>query len=262
MIRAGLSTQIMAYIQDADGYLEPVGAIQSLSVTENNTLKRIGETRNPRTFEIIPQGQDMITLSIRRIVFDGLRLTHALGCGYTHIRSQRWPFDIVVFDRQHSDDSSVGVQMTFYRRCWFSNYTVDYRSDQYLITENATLECEYVNELYPVSSNYNERGLKLRIDKGRIEYSYDEAVQLGALPSAPRAENSVSQVPISGDCSTGKCETGYTTPSQGEKWREIPTDPVIDAQFDQLIKEQSRKNALIALQNTLFDNANMRENQP
>ena len=190
MIRAGLSTQIMAYIPDAEGWFEPVGAIQSLSVTEQNNLKRIGETRNPRTFEIIPQGQDVITLSLRRIVFDGLRLTHALGCGFTHIRSQRWPFDIIVFDRQHGDTNTpaIGIQMTFYRRCWFSNYMVDYRSDQYLITENATLECEYVQELYAVSSVYNERGLKLRIDKGKIEYSYDEGLQLGALPSSQTIE--------------------------------------------------------------------------
>jgi hypothetical protein len=61
---------------------------------------------------------------------------------------------------------------------------VDYRSEQYLITENATLECEYVQELFPVSSDRNERGLKLRIDGGKLEYSYDEALELGAVATA------------------------------------------------------------------------------
>jgi len=173
----------MAYIPDGEGNLATVGAIQSLSVTETNTLKRIGETRNPRTFEIIPQGQDMITLNLRRIVFDGLRLTHALGCGFSHIRSQRWPFDIIIFDREH-DGVVFNANQTWYRRCWFSSYSVDYRSEQYLITENATLECEYVQELYPVSSGDNERGLRLRIDGGKLEYSYDEALELGAVSTA------------------------------------------------------------------------------
>ena len=182
-IRSGLSTQIMAYIQDGDGNLSSVGAIQSMAVTEVNTMKRIGETRSPRTFEMIPQGQDVITINIRRIVFDGLRLTHALGCGFSHIRSQRWPFDIIVFDREH-DGAILNANQTWYRRCWFTNYSVDYRAEQYLITENAVLECEYVQELYPVSSIDNERGLKLRIDGGRLEYSYDEALELGAVKTA------------------------------------------------------------------------------
>ena len=146
-------------------------------------MKRIGETRNPRTFEIIPQGQDVISLNIRRIVFDGLRLTHALGCGFSHIRSQRWPFDIIVFDREH-DGATFNANQTWYRRCWLTNYTVDYRAENYLITENASLECEYVQELYPVSSEDNERGLKLRIDGGKLEYSYDEALELGAVKTA------------------------------------------------------------------------------
>ena len=173
----------MAYIPDGTGALATVGAIQSLSVTESSAMKRIGETRNPRTFEIIPQGQDVISLNIRRIVFDGLRLTHALGCGFSHIRSQRWPFDIIVFDREH-DGATFNANQTWYRRCWLTNYTVDYRAENYLITENASLECEYAQELYPVSSEDNERGLKLRIDGGKLEYSYDEALELGAVKTA------------------------------------------------------------------------------
>ena len=179
-IRSGLSPHIMAYIMDGDNSLATVGAIQSLTVNETSGLKRIGETRNPRTVEIIPQGQDVITLNVRRVVFDGLRLTHALGCGFSHIRSQRWPFDIIVFDREH-DGAMFNANQTWYRRCWFSSYSVDYRADNYLITENATLECEYVQELYPVSSVDNERGLKLRIDGGKLEYSYDEALEFGAI---------------------------------------------------------------------------------
>jgi hypothetical protein len=47
------------------------------------------------------------------------------------------------------------------------------------------LECEYVQEIYPVSSVDNERGMQLRIDPAKLEYSYDEAVQLGAVPKKP-----------------------------------------------------------------------------
>ena len=184
-IRSGISPHIMAYVPDGDGNYAAVGAIQSLSVSETSGLKRIGETRNPRTVEIIPQGQDVITLNVKRIVFDALRLTHALGCGFSHIRSQRWPFDIFVFDREHGG-AILKPNVTSYRRCWFSSYNVDYRAENYLIMETATLECEYVQELYPVSSIDNERGLKLRIDDNKLEYSYDEALELGAVDTSMR----------------------------------------------------------------------------
>ena len=192
-IRSGLSTQITVFVNDANGGIEPVGAIQSLTVTENNTLKRIGETRSGRTVEIIPQGPDMITLNVRRMIFDNLRLIHALGRGYTHIRSQRVPFDIAVFDKTHtgqvwpqSHAPSLTMMQTWYRRCWFSSLNVDYRAQEYLITENATLECEYIEEIHPITSEDNERGLQLNID--HVEQSYDEGLAPGGLDTARQVD--------------------------------------------------------------------------
>lgn len=192
-ISTGLSTLIIVYIRDGgnypyDGNWFPVGAIQSLTVNETNALKRIGETRSPRTIEIIPQGQDIINLSVRRLVFDNLRLLHALGRGYSHIRSQRIPFDIVVFDKSHCFKNQFPL-ITVYHRCWLSTHSVEYKSDSYIISESATLEAEYVEDVYPVSSLYNEIALALNIDP--IEVDYDQAVSDGALVNIPPAEQKI-----------------------------------------------------------------------
>ncbi len=176
-ITAGLSTHIIVYVETDSGW-EAVGAIQNLTATETNALKRIGETRTGRTIELIPQGQDVVTLQVTRLVFDNLRLTHALGAGFSHIRAQRIPFDIVVFDRTHDEaanafrgPSAPKPYIVIYKNCWLGNHTTTYNSNSYIITESATLEAEGVADEHPIIQALNERGMNTRQDQ--IESEYD-----------------------------------------------------------------------------------------
>jgi len=175
-VAAGLSTHIIVYIETDAGW-EAVGAIQNLTATETGALKRIGETRTGRTIEIIPQGQDVVQLQVTRLVFDNLRLLHAIGAGFSHIRAQRIPFDIVVYDRTHDEASNSfrgpaapKPYIVIYKNCWLGNLTTTYNANAYTITESASIESEGVADEHPIIQALNERGLSPRHDQVESEY--------------------------------------------------------------------------------------------
>ena len=135
--RAGLSTQIVVYVNG-----EPVGAIQSFQETQSRSNKKIAEVGTDGFVEIVPQGPATVTLSVSRIVFDGLSLPEAFSRGFKNIHSQRIPFDIVVIDKFTGSDNAV---LTTYHNCWFNNLGKSYTVSDYTITETAGIDCEYIS---------------------------------------------------------------------------------------------------------------------
>jgi len=135
--RTGLSTQIIVYVKG-----QPVGAIQSFQETQARPNKKIGEVGTDGWIEIIPNTQATVSLTVNRIVFDGLSLPEAFSRGFKHIHSQRIPFDIVVIDKFTGTDNAV---TTTYHNCWFNNLGKSYTSQDYTITENASIDVEYVS---------------------------------------------------------------------------------------------------------------------
>jgi len=134
----GLSTQIVVYVNG-----EPVGAIQSFQETQTRSTKAISEVGTDGIIEIIPQSSTTFSLTINRIVFDGLSLPEAFSRGFRNIQAQRMPFDIVVIDKfTGTDDDAV---VTIYHNCWFNNMTRNYTVQDYTIAENATVACEFVS---------------------------------------------------------------------------------------------------------------------
>ena len=91
--RTGLSTQIVIYVNN-----EPVGAIQSFAETQSRSNKPITEVGTDGVIELVPQGPAKFSLTVGRIVFDGLSLPESFSRGFKNIHSQRIPFDIVVID--------------------------------------------------------------------------------------------------------------------------------------------------------------------
>lgn len=136
--RTGLSTQIIVYVNG-----EPVGAIQSFQETQARQTKSISEVGTDGIVEIVPQSSTTFTLVVQRIVFDGLSLPEAFSRGFRNIQAQRMPFDIVVIDKFTGTDGDAVV--TTYHNCWFSNLSKSYTVQDYTITENATVNCEYVS---------------------------------------------------------------------------------------------------------------------
>jgi hypothetical protein len=137
--RTGLSTQIIVYVND-----QPVGAIQSFQETQTRQNKKIAEVGTDGWIEIVPQSPGTVTLTVQRIVFDGLSLPESFSRGYRNLHAQRIPFDIVVFDKFSGDGDNAKV-VTTYHNCWFNNLSKSYTVNDYSITESANIDCEFVS---------------------------------------------------------------------------------------------------------------------
>ena len=152
-ISAGLSTQIVVKVGS-----DTVGALQSLEVRQNRPLTRIVELGLDGTLEIVPTQRAEVTLSVRRVVFDRLRLPEAFERGFLNIKSQRLPFDILVID-QTGGDNELAVTH-HYNHCWFQDYATPYGADNYLITETATIWAEDVSSRLGASANAAQGGAR------------------------------------------------------------------------------------------------------
>lgn len=146
----GLSTQILIKV---DG--QTVGAVQSLSAQQNRPTRRVQEVGTDGTVEIVPNSTTTVTLNVTRIAFDRKRLPESLQRGYINIHAQRIPFDVFVFDFSGVDPATVddsfdvtsqsGVVTHVYENCWFQSLQTQYQATDYIITENCTLDVEFVH---------------------------------------------------------------------------------------------------------------------
>ena len=136
--RTGLSTQIVITVNG-----EPVGAVQSFQEGQQRGNKRINEVGTDGVIEIVPQSSATVTLTVNRMVFDGLSITEAFARGFRNIHAQRIPFDIVVIDRFSGSGSDAVV--TTYHNCWFSQIGKSYTTSDYTITENCSIDVEHIS---------------------------------------------------------------------------------------------------------------------
>ena len=180
--RTGLSTQIVIYVNG-----EPVGAIQSFQLTQQRSMKRISEVGTDGVIEIVPSAPTSITLSVQRIVFDGLSITEAFSRSYVNVAAQRIPFDIVVIDRFFGDSKEEHV-VTSFHNCWFNNIGKTYNTSDYVITESASLDAEYMSTErngLPVSLSQGLNGAReipnRDIDASGAEFAADRGKTRGSL---------------------------------------------------------------------------------
>ena len=185
---SGLSTQIIIKV-----FNNPVGALQTLSVTQNRPLQRISEIGTDGVIEIVPNAATTYELSAERVVFDQLRLPESFSRGFRFIAAQRVPFDIDVIDISGTDpnspdDDSNKVIMT-YKNCWFTNYVTPYQAGNYIITETASLWCETAylvqlgrdGSLRPVDRQNDNAGIEAEVNSGRRLGSLDASGLINSL---------------------------------------------------------------------------------
>lgn len=184
--RTGLSTQIIVMVNG-----NPVGAIQSFGQTQQRSTRPITEVGTDGVIEIVPSSATQISLSIQRIMFDGLSLPEAFSRGFVNIAAQRIPFDIVVIDRSATDPSNaIGTdneRVTVYKNCWFTNLSKTFSSQDYIVSETASVQCETVYSMKaidssPVADTQELRGLTAAED----EYGIEQLVDSGAIVSSQR----------------------------------------------------------------------------
>jgi hypothetical protein len=117
-----------------------VGAIQNISYQEDRTITMIDEVGTDGHIDSAPTKSTNITGTCARIRFDRARITEAFRRGFIHAHAQRIPFDIDVYDISNGDGSNAIV--TTIKNVWIKNISVDFRSDNWIITETMQFEAE------------------------------------------------------------------------------------------------------------------------
>jgi hypothetical protein len=143
-ISTSLSTQILIEVDN-----KKVGAVQSMNITQNRPVERVGEVGFDGALEVVPNSMATVELTVRRITFDGLSLPLAFGRPFHNIKSQRIPFTIKVFDSMYAqaggapdfspEANSPGMVVHEYKNCWFQKLSGSYEVNNYIITQEATI---------------------------------------------------------------------------------------------------------------------------
>jgi len=159
-IHSGLSTQVVIKVGRTT-----VGAIQRLQIQQNREMSVWEEIGTDGVVEIHPKGAAKISLNVSRIVFDELRITEAFARGFVNLQAQRIPFDIQIIDRSSSMTETDAIIHTLHN-CWFKSYAPSYQADNYIISEEATLVCEYITS--------SRQGQSVSVGGARgVTYEYD-----------------------------------------------------------------------------------------
>jgi hypothetical protein len=178
-VHTALSTQVIILVNG-----EPVGAVQSFGENQSRTNRRVTEVGTDGTIEIVPQSAAELTLTIDRIVYDGLSVTEAFARGFRNIQAQRIPFDIVVIDQfSGTDDDAV---ITTYYNCWFNSIGKTYSATDYIITENCGIDVEYIatvrgGEAIALSQGVGGGRQLSSIQIDSVELEADTGLRRGAL---------------------------------------------------------------------------------
>lgn len=152
-----LSTNILITVNGA-----AVGAIQSISVDESRQVKFFGELGTDGHIDSAPTASTTVSGSCTRIRFDRLRIAEAFGRGFVHVRSQVYPFDIVILDKQKKDDANVIT--TVIKNVWIKRINTSYSATDWIISDQMDWEGETIYSTIGTSSKNvasgGERGLQ------------------------------------------------------------------------------------------------------
>lgn len=180
---------------------ETIGAIQSLSVTEARSIKMIDELGTDGHIDSAPNSSTSISGSCTRIRFDRLRIMEAFSRGYSHIHSQRYPFDIEIIDIQNaaSDSadplSSPATIVTVLSNVWINNISYTYGANDFIISESFNYECESIKSFLVGGSNNIANGgtRNMQFFKDAIEQEADRGGRRGSM-DAPGLINAFTNI--------------------------------------------------------------------
>lgn len=168
----GLSTQIIIKVNG-----NPVGAIQTLSVRENRTITMVDEVGTDGHIDSAPTKSTDISGTCRRVRFNRMRVSEALGRDFLHTHAQRIPFDIEIYDTWLGDGSKSIV--TVIKNVWIQNLSYDYGVDNWLVFDTM----EWVAEA--ISSNINGGNVVTRATAqvNQFELDADKGSTRGTMSS-------------------------------------------------------------------------------
>lgn len=152
-----LSTNIIILVNNV-----AVGAVQSLTVNESRNITPVNEIGTDGHVDSVPTSSTSISGSCNRIRFDRLRIAEAFGRGFIHVRSQVYPFDIVLLDKQKADEQSQIT--TVIKNVWIKSINTTYNADNWIISDSMEWMAETIFSFttsgnLPVAQG-GERGIK------------------------------------------------------------------------------------------------------
>jgi len=131
-----LSTNILVLVNDT-----PVGALQELSVNEARSVTMIQEVGTDGFIDSVPTSSTKISGSCKRIRYDALRITEAMGRSFLHLASQAYPFDFVIIDRNRRGGNKIS---TVIKNVWLTSLQYAYSQGEWIITDNVQWEAETI----------------------------------------------------------------------------------------------------------------------
>jgi hypothetical protein len=132
-----ISTNIIILVNNT-----PVGAVQSLQVREERSIRMIDEVGTDGHVDSTPNQSTNITGSCQRIRFDRLRIAEAFSRGFVHAKSQVYPFDIVVLDKQKRDQTNQ--ISTVIKNVWIQGIEYTYSATDWVIVETMNWQAETI----------------------------------------------------------------------------------------------------------------------
>jgi len=175
-----ISTNIIILVNNT-----PVGAIQSLAITERRPIRMIDEVGTDGHIDSVPNQSTNVTGTCQRVRFDRLRIAESLGRGFLHNKSQQYPFDIVILDKQKRDQANQ--ISTVIKNVWISEISYTYQVSDWVITESMNWEAEDIFSILNNGSNVPAaQGGELGIKHAAIptETLADTGARRGSLDGA------------------------------------------------------------------------------
>jgi hypothetical protein len=174
-----LSTNIVIAISG-----KAIAAIKSLSIDENRSIAEISEIGTDGLIDSAPQKSTTYSIQCERTRFDGKRISEAFYNGFLHVKAQRIPFDIEIYDFIQGD--STNQVITVIKNCWISKIGYNYNSENFVITESMSLTAEDMYSIRNGESAINDKTLIVNpfstsADIGRYRGALDGAGLINAF---------------------------------------------------------------------------------
>lgn len=174
-----LSTNIIVVV---DG--NTVGAVQQLQVTESRPeIKMIDELGTDGHIDSAPSRSTNITLTIKRVRFDRMRIAEAFSRGYVHVHAQRLPFDIEIHDRFHDGDPQNAI-ITVIKNVWIRQISYVYQVSDFVIMEDMSCDAERIFSVINTDRNVGQataNGREQDIVLNPFEQEADRGLFSGSL---------------------------------------------------------------------------------
>ncbi len=150
-----ISTNIIIAVRNplSGGGFTPVGAVQSMQISEKRGIKMIDEVGTDGHIDSVPNVSTNITGSCQRVRFDALRVAEAFSRGFVHVAAQAYPFDIIIFDTQRRDQGSQ--ISTVIKNVWIEGIDYTYQVSDWVITDNMSWQAENIYSVLNAGSASN-----------------------------------------------------------------------------------------------------------